>query len=223
MIANLRETTAGEPRAGLAEHEPRAVLRDDAGPGDLRAVEPADHVRADAARRRAARRLLHGLADGDEEETGLRLIASYALQASARTSRTRSSSARGSSARRRSSEVDPRHAGARGLHHDHVRPRRGGAGQHRRAAGPLRGPGEGGRRARVVHSRSRETHCTFLEQLSETIGVVLNMIGANMRTEELLQQSQSLAQELQTQSEELQAQQDELERTNASSRSRRSR
>ena len=48
----------------------------------------------------------------------------------------------------------------------------------------------------------------------ETIGVVLNTIIANMRTEELLQQSQSLTQELQSQSEELQSQQDELKRSN---------
>src|SRR5207302_1195649 len=54
----------------------------------------------------------------------------------------------------------------------------------------------------------------FLEQLSETIGVVLNTIGANMRTEELLSQSQGLTQELQSQSEELQAQQEELQQTN---------
>src|SRR5437868_1561080 len=59
-----------------------------------------------------------------------------------------------------------------------------------------------------------DTHLTFLEQLSETVGVVLNTIIATMRTEELLQQSQSLTQELQSQSEELQAQRDELERTN---------
>jgi HAMP domain-containing protein/CheY-like chemotaxis protein/signal transduction histidine kinase len=58
------------------------------------------------------------------------------------------------------------------------------------------------------------THVTFLDQLSETVGVVLNTIVATMRTEELLQQSQSLTQELQSQSEELQAQRDELERTN---------
>ncbi len=56
---------------------------------------------------------------------------------------------------------------------------------------------------------------TFLDQLSESIGVVLNTIQANMRTEELLQQSQTLTQELQSQSEELQAQQDELKRSNA--------
>src|SRR3954454_24586558 len=59
-----------------------------------------------------------------------------------------------------------------------------------------------------------DTHHTLLDQLSETIGVVLNTIVATMRTEELVQQSQSLTQELQSQSEELQSQRDELERTN---------
>ena len=55
----------------------------------------------------------------------------------------------------------------------------------------------------------------FLDQLSESIGVVLNTIQANMRTEELLLQSQSLTEDLQSQSEELQAQQDELRRSNS--------
>jgi len=55
----------------------------------------------------------------------------------------------------------------------------------------------------------------FLEQIVETVGIVLNTIVATMRTEELLQQSQSLAQELQSQSEELQRQQRELQHTNA--------
>ncbi len=58
-------------------------------------------------------------------------------------------------------------------------------------------------------------HQLFLDQLTESIGVVLNMISANMRTEELLQQSQSLTQELQSQSKELTVQQDELKRSNA--------
>jgi CheY-like chemotaxis protein/signal transduction histidine kinase/HAMP domain-containing protein len=58
-------------------------------------------------------------------------------------------------------------------------------------------------------------HQVFLDQLSESVGVVLNMITANMRTEELLQQSQNLTQELQSQSRELQTQQEELRRTNA--------
>jgi HAMP domain-containing protein/CheY-like chemotaxis protein/signal transduction histidine kinase len=60
-----------------------------------------------------------------------------------------------------------------------------------------------------------QIHQTFLDQLAESIGVVLNMIGASMRTEELLEQSQKLTQELQTQSRELQSQQDELKRSNS--------
>src|SRR6185503_15146755 len=56
--------------------------------------------------------------------------------------------------------------------------------------------------------RYSEQHVIFLDQLVETIGVVLNTIIANTRTEELLAQSQRLTQELQVQS-------DELQRTNA--------
>src|SRR5262249_14173675 len=48
------------------------------------------------------------------------------------------------------------------------------------------------------------THQTFLDQLTESIGIVLNTIEANMRTEDLLKQSQSLAQQLQTRQEALQ-------------------
>src|SRR5215211_6046861 len=60
-----------------------------------------------------------------------------------------------------------------------------------------------------------QIHQVFLDQLSESVGVVINMISANMRTEELLEQSQNLTQELQSQSQELQAQQQELVRSNA--------
>jgi HAMP domain-containing protein/CheY-like chemotaxis protein/signal transduction histidine kinase len=60
-----------------------------------------------------------------------------------------------------------------------------------------------------------QIHQIFLDQLTETVGVVINMITANMRTEELLEQSQKLTQELQSQSQELQVQQEELRRTNA--------
>ncbi len=60
-----------------------------------------------------------------------------------------------------------------------------------------------------------EVHLSFLEQVIETIGVVLNTIIATMRTEELLEQSQRLTQELQAQSIELQTQQEELRLSNA--------
>ena len=39
-------------------------------------------------------------------------------------------------------------------------------------------------------------HQAFLDQLTESIGIVINTIEANMRTEDLLKQSQSLAEEL---------------------------
>ena len=59
--------------------------------------------------------------------------------------------------------------------------------------------------------RFNPTHETFLDQLTESIGIVLNTIEANMRTEDLLKQSQSLARELQAQQEELQQTNAELE------------
>jgi HAMP domain-containing protein/signal transduction histidine kinase/DNA-binding response OmpR family regulator len=55
------------------------------------------------------------------------------------------------------------------------------------------------------------THQALLEQLTESIGIVLNTIEANMRTEGLLKQSQSLAQQLQTRQEELQQTNEELQ------------
>lgn len=56
-----------------------------------------------------------------------------------------------------------------------------------------------------------ETHLDFLSQLTESIGIVLNTIEANSRTEELLAQSQSLAGELKIQQEELRRTNDELQ------------
>jgi signal transduction histidine kinase/CheY-like chemotaxis protein/HAMP domain-containing protein len=56
-----------------------------------------------------------------------------------------------------------------------------------------------------------ETHLDFLGQLTESIGIVLNTIEANSRTEELLEQSQSLASELKVQQEELRRTNDELQ------------
>ncbi len=63
--------------------------------------------------------------------------------------------------------------------------------------------------------RFTQVHQDFLEQLMETIGVNVNTILANSRTDALLDESQRLAAELQARSEELQAQQEELQRSNA--------
>jgi signal transduction histidine kinase/HAMP domain-containing protein/ActR/RegA family two-component response regulator len=60
-----------------------------------------------------------------------------------------------------------------------------------------------------------DVHLAFFNQFTETIGVTINAIGANSRTESLLAESQRLAQELQERSDELQRQQAELRRSNA--------
>jgi signal transduction histidine kinase/CheY-like chemotaxis protein/HAMP domain-containing protein len=65
-------------------------------------------------------------------------------------------------------------------------------------------------------------HQAFLDQLTESIGIVINTIEANTRTEDLLKQSQSLAEELQQTNQELEEkakqlahQNQEVERKNA--------
>jgi HAMP domain-containing protein/CheY-like chemotaxis protein/signal transduction histidine kinase len=54
------------------------------------------------------------------------------------------------------------------------------------------------------------SHLAFLEQLTASIGIVLNSIEATMQTEGLLKQSQQLATELQTQQRELQQTNEQL-------------
>ena len=60
-----------------------------------------------------------------------------------------------------------------------------------------------------------QVHRDFMEQLMETIGVNVNTIIANSRTDALLAESQRLAAELQARTRELQVRQDELQRSNA--------
>jgi signal transduction histidine kinase/HAMP domain-containing protein/ActR/RegA family two-component response regulator len=64
-------------------------------------------------------------------------------------------------------------------------------------------------------SRFTQVHQDFLEQLMETIGVIVNSIIVNSRTDHLLQESQRLAGELQARTGELQVRQEELQRSNA--------
>ncbi len=56
-----------------------------------------------------------------------------------------------------------------------------------------------------------DIHLAFLDQLTQSIGIVLNTIAATMRTEQLLQQSQALAEELQSQQLQLQTTNAELQ------------
>ena len=60
-------------------------------------------------------------------------------------------------------------------------------------------------------NRFSDISLTFLDQLTESIGIMLNTIAATMRTEDLLKESQSMAEELQNQQEELKQTNEELE------------
>ncbi|MFF4014248.1 HAMP domain-containing protein [Streptomyces sp. NPDC001843] len=64
-------------------------------------------------------------------------------------------------------------------------------------------------------SRFSDVHLAFFDQFVNTIGVAINTIIANSRTESLLGESQRLAMQLQERSDELQKQQAELRRSNA--------
>src|SRR6201996_8257039 len=63
--------------------------------------------------------------------------------------------------------------------------------------------------------RFSDLHLTFFDRFVPTIGVTINAIMANSRTEVLLTESQRLATQLQERSDELQRQQGELRRANA--------
>ena len=63
--------------------------------------------------------------------------------------------------------------------------------------------------------RFSDLHLTFFDRFVPTIGVTINAIMANSRTEVLLTESQRLATQLQERSDELQRQQAELRRSNA--------
>ncbi|MEV1177199.1 ATP-binding protein, partial [Nonomuraea sp. NPDC049784] len=63
-------------------------------------------------------------------------------------------------------------------------------------------------------SRFSDVHLAFFDQFVDTIGVAINTIIANSRTEALLSESQRLTTQLQERSKELQRQQAELQRSN---------
>ena len=64
-------------------------------------------------------------------------------------------------------------------------------------------------------TRFSDVHLAFFDQFVGTIGVAINTIMANSRTEALLSESQRLTSQLQERSVELQGQQAELRRSNA--------
>ena len=188
MIGNLKRDDGEQPGAGLAQDQPRAVQPPDAGPEGPRRGRAPRHERAHAARAGAHGRVLHHGA-GRTARRALRLIASYAYK-------------------------ERKHVGERwhlgeglvgqaalekkpilltNVPDDYIQITSGLGEAPPRNIIVLPILFEGDVKA-VVELASflpfSEIHQTFLDQLQESIGVVLNMIQANMRTEELLQQSQ---------------------------------
>ncbi len=145
---------AEEHRAGLAQDQPGQVQQHDAGAEESRDGVPDDHVAADAAGVGASRRVLHGRLRGagadPQADVELRVP-----RAQERLQRVPPRRGPGRPVRARE-EDDPAHARARRLHPDQLGPGRGAAAQHHRAAGPVRGRGQGGDRAGVVPPVQRD-------------------------------------------------------------------
>ncbi|MFI5531822.1 HAMP domain-containing protein [Kitasatospora sp. NPDC051853] len=211
MVESLRETTrANEDQDWLKTNLARiAALMQ--GRRDLAAV--AESVMDELTPLVSAQCGAFYLAEESEEETVLRLVASYALPRGARPVPFRlGESFVGQAARsRRTIGVDRLPAGylpvASGL---------GSTDALSLVVLPITAEDQvlGVIELAAVQPFT-PVHRAFLDQLMETIGVNLNTIVANSRTDELLGESQRLTAELQARSQELQARQEELQASNA--------
>ena len=210
MIRNLKDTTQKNTeqdwlKTNLAKFS--RMLQGQKRPGHRR---PADPVRAGAGGRRAAGRVLRA-ATARPTTPRLKLLASYASGGQARARQgDRPRRGPGRPVRDREAQ-DPARPTCR------RRPSASPPGLSETAAldvlvlpvvfeGEVRGVLE-----LASLERFNPAHQAFLDQLTESIGIVINTIEANMRTEDLLKQSQSLAEELQSRQEELQQTNEELQ------------
>ena len=190
MIANLRETTQRNEEQDWLKTNLARISGLMQGQRDLATVTQL--IMSELTPTVTAQHGAFFLAesDGDGQPRELRLIASYGYT-SATTCATASRSGEslvGQAALESTPIRD--HGAARGLHPGQLGAGRVGAAQHHDHADPVRGQVLGVIELAWLRPFTRSSS-TFLEQLMETLGVVLNTIIANMRTEELLQQSQS--------------------------------
>ena len=152
MIRNLKETTLKNTEQDWLKTQPGAVHPHAAGPARPAHGRPHDPVRAGAARGRQARRLLH---DGRRAARRGAPGAARELRLPGAQEREQPTSAR-RGARRPGGAREASGSCSPTCRRDYVQhllgPGRGRAAQHRRAAGAVRGPGEGGDRARLVRA-----------------------------------------------------------------------
>ena len=145
-----------------------------------------------------------------EEAPTLRLLAAYADDGDARPPAAAQAGRGTDRPVRRGQTPAADHRNAHARRPDRLGAVQGRSAEHHRAAGPVREPAQGRDRAGLGH-RVHHLQMTFLEQLTDSIGIVLNSIEATMQTEGLLKQSQQLAGELQAQQRELQQTNEQLE------------
>ena len=186
------------------------------GQRDLRRGLAADHV---ARSRRwstpSTARSSSTHADDGDGSRELRLIASYGYQKrknarqplQVRRGARRPGGARG--------QVDPRLQRAGGLREGHLGPGRGAAGQHHRAADPLRGPGARGHRARLAAPVLRDQPVVPRAARRRRSASCCRTIIANQPHRGAAGGVPAARPGAAVASEELQAQQEELKRSNA--------
>ena len=167
MIGTLRATTETQPRAGLAEDQPRQVQRHDAGPARPDHAGPHAAVGTGAAGQRAAGRDVRRRDRRRPRPRLLRQLAGYADAAGAARPRTLRVRRRPDRPVRRAGPADPARRRARRAR---CRSSPGllsaAPAQRDRAAGAVRGPGQGGDRAGLAVASSPPSQRAFLEQLS---------------------------------------------------------
>ena len=223
MVANLRETTRANQQQDWLEVQPGPHRRADAGPPRPDGGRRPDPARADAAGDRAVRRVLPGRRSPASASRELVLNDRATASAGTRPTRRRvRASATASSGRPPwSSKRDPRRGRARRTTSRSASGLGAGVpGQRHRAADPVRGPACSASIELASFSPFTEVHLAFFDQFVETIGVAINTIIANSRTEALLAESQRLTVAAPGTLGELQRQQAELRRPTPSWRRR---
>ena len=209
MIRNLKDTTLKNSEQDWLKTEPRQVQPHAPGPAGPARRRAADPLGARAGRLGAAGRLLHaGCLDRRRRGSSCSRATPPERQS---PGRIRFRSARGSSAsaRSRSRRCCSTRSPADYLK---ISSGLGDAAPANIIVLPVLFEGEvKGVLELASFERFNPTHQAFLDQLTESIGIVLNTIEANTRTEDLLKQSQSLAGELQSQQEELRQTNQQLE------------
>ena len=212
MIRNLRETTRQNIEQDWLKTNRERFTRMLQGQRDLADGVEHDPLRAGAAGVGPARRLLLDDEPADGGEPRARAAGRLRLRGAQAPLDVVPARRGPRRAVRQGEEADPADRGARRLRADQLRARR-----RRPPLNIIVLPVlfEGSVRAVVElasFSPFSATHQAFLDQLTESIGLVLSTIEADTLTENLLKQSQSQAEELRSQQEELRESNEDLGR-----------